>query len=62
MSPRYLPLTGLPIGLVPTPVIVCGDPQRASQVAEFFQQSELLSDNREYRSYEGWYICKPYFK
>lgn len=55
MSLKNLPLTGLPVGLVPAPVIVCGDPRRASQVAEHFQQSEMLSDNREYRAYKGDY-------
>ncbi len=58
MSER-LPITGLPRGAVPPSVIVCGDPARATQAAEFLDQSTLLSDKREYRCYRGSFAGQP---
>jgi uridine phosphorylase len=53
MATSVLPLTGLPIGRIPSSVIVCGDPARATKAAELLENAEMLSDNREYRCYSG---------
>ncbi len=48
-----LPLTGLPVGGVPAAVLVYGDPARATRVAGYLEDAELLAEQREYRSYRG---------
>jgi uridine phosphorylase len=53
MSKRLLPHIGLTIGGISPDVIVCGDPGRASKIAEFSQDARLLADQREYRSFIG---------
>jgi uridine phosphorylase len=55
MSGKVLPLTGLTIGGISPNVIVCGDPGRATKIAETFKDARLLTDQREYRSYTGHY-------
>jgi uridine phosphorylase len=53
MKPRKLPLTGLVVGSVSQHVLVCGDPGRATKIATRLADCQLLSDQREYRSYQG---------
>jgi uridine phosphorylase len=55
MKTRQLPLTGLVIGSVSPDVLVCGDPGRATLIATRLEASQLLSDRREYRAYQGNY-------
>lgn len=54
-----LPITGLKIGGVPSAVLVCGDPARATKVAAYLDQATLISEQREYRSYSGQYRGMP---
>ncbi|UCC53588.1 MAG: nucleoside phosphorylase, partial [Anaerolineaceae bacterium] len=55
MKDRKLPLTGLVVGSVSLPVIVCGDPGRVIKIARYLEDAELLTDQREYRAYRGRY-------
>ncbi len=55
MKERKLPLTGLVVGSVSLPVIVCGDPGRATETARYLEDARLLTDQREYRAYQGRY-------
>ena len=55
MTQQQLPLTGLIVGRVSPNVLVCGDPERADQVASLLLEVERLSDQREYRAYRGMY-------
>jgi len=55
MKERKLPLTGLVVGSVSLPVIVCGDPGRATEIARLLEDARLLTDQREYRAYQGSY-------
>jgi uridine phosphorylase len=55
MKDRKLPLTGLVVGSVSPPVIVCGDPGRATKIAGYLEDAKLLTDQREYRAYRGRY-------
>jgi len=50
-----LPLTKLPVGLVSADVLVCGDPSRATRIAERLENVKILSENREYRALQGFY-------
>jgi uridine phosphorylase len=59
MSGKILPLTGLTVGGISPNVIVCGDPARATKIAETLKDASLLSDQREYRSYSGHYNDLP---
>lgn len=59
MQPRTLPITGIPIGQIPASVLVCGDPERATGIANAFDDSSLISDNREYRCLAGSYQGTP---
>jgi uridine phosphorylase len=54
-----LPLTGLPEGKVPPAVLVCGDQQRATQIAHYLENGQLLSHRREYRAYRGEFEGMP---
>lgn len=38
-----------------TAVLVCGDPARATRMADFLENAALLAEWREYRSYAGTY-------
>jgi uridine phosphorylase len=58
MTLTILPLTGLPVGRVPSSVIVCGDPERASKTADLLENAALLTENREYRCYTGGFAGK----
>lgn len=55
MNPKRLPITGLPIGQVPAGWLVCGDPGRATKIASYLDNAELISDQREYRAYRGYF-------
>ena len=59
MSAKILPIMGLAVGGISPDVIVCGDPARASKIAEFLQDARLLADQREYRSFIGTYEGLP---
>ena len=48
-----LPHTNLNPGSIPTAVIVCGDPARATEIAGRLDEHELLAEQREYRTYIG---------
>jgi len=48
-----LPHTNLIPGSIPTAVITCGDPARATEIAERLDEHELLAEQREYRTYIG---------
>lgn len=55
MMDQKLPLTGLVVGSVSPPVMVCGDPGRATKIARYLEDVEPLTDQREYRAYRGRY-------
>ena len=59
MTTAFLPLTKLPVGGVSPAVLVCGDPARASHIAELLDDAALLSEWREYRAYSGTYQGIP---
>lgn len=59
MGVEMLPITGLAIGGISPDVIVCGDPARATKIADFLQDATQLADQREYRSYHGSYKGLP---
>lgn len=48
-----LPLTKLEVGSVSEAVLVCGDPARASKIAQSLTDVVLLAENREYRTLRG---------
>lgn len=48
-----LPHTNLIPGSIPTAVIVCGDPARATEIAGRLDEHNLLAEQREYRTYIG---------
>jgi len=54
-----LPLTGLLVGSVSPAVLVCGDPGRATKIADHLNDAVLLSEQREYRAYRGGYRGTP---
>jgi uridine phosphorylase len=53
--PSILPLTGIPTGEIPQNVIVCGDPDRATAIAQHFDEFRHLSHRREYLTLSGHY-------
>lgn len=53
MTEKLLPHIGLAKGSVSPNVIVCGDPARATRIAERLDAPVLLGEKREYRSYQG---------
>lgn len=53
MTQQLLPHTNLIPGSIPTAVIVCGDPARATEIAGRLDEHELLAERREYRTYVG---------
>lgn len=55
MSEKLLPHIGLAKGSVSPDVIVCGDPGRATRIAELLDDAVLLGEKREYRTYQGHY-------
>ena len=57
--PMILPLTGIPTGLLPADVIVCGDPKRALNIAHHFDSYQELSHRREYLTLAGEYKGMP---
>ena len=59
MSQDVLPITGLTIGGISPDVIVCGDPDRATKIAGFLDDAQLLADLREYRSFLGHHEDLP---
>lgn len=56
---RRLPITGLPMGSLPSAVLVCGDPERATKTAAYLDRAKLVSERREYRSYCGHFQGMP---
>jgi uridine phosphorylase len=50
---KILPHTKLEVGTVNTAVLVCGDPARATRIADFLEGAVLLAEWREYRTYQG---------
>jgi len=55
MKDQILPITGLLVGSVTPRVIVCGDPGRATKIAGYLEDVKQLTDQREYRAYQGRY-------
>ena len=55
MTITRLPITRIPVGSVSPAVLVCGDPGRATRIATYLDNAELLSDHREYHLYRGRY-------
>jgi len=55
MTEKRLPGTGLPVGGVSEAALVCGDPARATLIAERLTDVVQLSDQREYRAYRGMF-------
>jgi uridine phosphorylase len=56
---KHLPISGLPVGEVPAAALVCGDPARATRIAEYLDEATLLSEQREYRCYRGSFAGTP---
>lgn len=59
MSEQTLPITGLVVGRVSANALVCGDPHRATKIAEQLEDARLLSEQREYRVYHGRFQGAP---
>ncbi len=59
MDSNTLPITGLIVGGISPSVIVCGDPGRASKIATILQDTTQLADQREYRSFHGYFQGLP---
>ncbi len=59
MTNKIFPITGLLVGSVSEDVIVCGDPDRATQISRRLTEATLLSDRREYRIFKGLYEQRP---
>jgi uridine phosphorylase len=59
MDQKKLPITGLPVGGVSPNVLVCGDPDRATKIAAVLDDATIVADQREYRSYNGFYRGTP---
>jgi uridine phosphorylase len=55
MTDKLLPHIGLAKGSVSPDVIVCGDPGRATRIAELLDDAILLGEKREYRTFKGKY-------
>ena len=56
MGAKLLPHIGLERGSVSPDVIVCGDPARATRIAEQLDGVVLLGEKREYRTYQGQFM------
>ena len=56
MDTKKLPHIGLERGSVSPDVIVCGDPARATRIAEQLDGVVLLGEKREYRTYQGQFM------
>lgn len=54
-----MPITGLPAGVLPPDVLVCGDPGRAALIAAQLTGRETISQQREYHSYRGSFAGHP---
>jgi uridine phosphorylase len=59
MDEKLLPHIGIKKGSVSPDVIVCGDPARASRIAEQLTDVVLLGEKREYRTYRGQFAGLP---
>lgn len=58
MTEKLLPHIGLAKGSVSADVVVCGDPARATRIAERLDEAILLGEKREYRTYQGRFAGK----
>jgi uridine phosphorylase len=56
---RICPHLLLEPGSLPEVVLIPGDPQRATRIAERLERPEKLAENREFRSYRGMYRDVP---
>ncbi|MBK8987920.1 MAG: nucleoside phosphorylase [Chloroflexi bacterium] len=54
-----MPHTGLLPDSMPTAVLTCGDPERAAQIAGYFEDAVCLARQREYHTYRGMYRGTP---
>lgn len=52
---QILPLLKVPLESISKYVLVCGDPKRVLQIAEFLDTYEEIGFNREYRTVKGYY-------
>lgn len=59
MATKILPITGLTVGDVGPAALVCGDPGRAARIAEHLDNKRLLSQQRGYDTYQGFYKGVP---
>ena len=59
MAKKKLPHIGVPTGSVSPNVLVCGDPGRATRIAQHLAEASLLGEKREYRSYQGRFSGWP---
>ncbi|MCB9419120.1 MAG: nucleoside phosphorylase [Ardenticatenaceae bacterium] len=58
MAEKLLPHIGLAKGSVSADVLVCGDPARATRIAERLDEAVLLGEKREYRTFQGRFADK----
>jgi uridine phosphorylase len=49
----FLPVTKIPRSGLPEFALVCGDPRRAARIAEHFEGTREIGNNREYVTYRG---------
>lgn len=56
---EFLPITGLPVGKISEAVLVCGDPERAQQIASYLSDVKVIKQQREYHSYIGHHKGVP---
>lgn len=55
---KILPVTKLTPEVIAPLVVVCGDPQRATKIAERLEEAVLVGEHREYRAYRGTFAGK----
>lgn len=56
---KLLPILKVMENSLPPHVLVCGDPERASQIAHRLKDSQEVAWNREYRTFTGTYKGVP---
>jgi uridine phosphorylase len=50
---EFLPITKIPRVALPERALVCGDPLRATKIAELLKDSARIASSREYVTYQG---------
>ena len=59
MTKKLIPIIEVPYGKVSERCIVCGDPKRAERISKSLDNVEVVSQTREYWTYNGTYKGVP---